>query len=379
VVRLTGHSGPLSSIAFSPNGQFLASGGEDQVVKVWNVQTKSEVRSFRAHTDWVTSVGFSPDGESIVSASVDQSVLLWRFIADETDVATGHVRKVNLVAMSGNGERIASAGEDRTVRVWNATTGQELRVLTGHSGAITAVAISPDGKRVATAAQDLKIKIWDADSGREAMTHDGMEEVLLLAYSTDGAKLLAWHRQQGRGDDETIDGVTIFDAGNLKSTDALTDRGRRVSSLALAPDGSILALGATDGSVRLWDVVKKERIGGDRPLHAKPIRDLAITPDKTQLITANEDGDIKISPVPKAGESRTMQTTGKRLDGLLVSPDGQRLATFGGGRVELWDLASGKSLRFWNLHGVRAMAFGPGGKKLVVGLDTSVLYLLDLP
>jgi WD40 repeat protein len=241
------------------------------------------------------------------------------------------------------------------------------------------LAVAPDGKHVATAAQDLKIKLWDTATGREVLSHDGLDEVLLLAFSPDGQKLVAWHRQQGRGDDETTDGVRIFDPNTLKPLDALTDKGRRVSCLALSADAALIAMGSADGSVRLWDVVKKERIGGDRPMHAKALWDIALTPDKKLLIAADKEGDIKISSVEKPSESRSLHFTGANLDGLLVSPDGTRLATFGDGRVELWDLASGKSLRSWAIAGVRAMAFTPNGKQLLTGLDNSPLYLLDSP
>jgi WD40 repeat protein len=379
IARLQGHSGPLLSVAFSPNGQFLASGGADQVVKVWNVQSKSDVRSFRAHTDWVTSVAFASDGRSIVSASVDQRVLLWRFLTDQADSGVGHSRRVTAVAVGGNGQLFASAADDRTVRLWNPATGAELRILTGHLGKITALAVSPDSKRIVTAAEDLKTKLWDAETGRELLTHDGIDKALLLAYSVDGRKILEWYRHQGSADEETVDGVRVSDSETLKQIDVLMEKGRRVSCLALSTDGTLVAMGSADGSVRLWDIVKKERVGGDRPMHPKALQDLALTPDKKSLIAADKDGNIKISSVEKPAESRSIHAGGAYLDGLLVSPDGTRLVTFGDGRVELWDLATDKVLRSWTVGAVGAISFTPDGKHLLAGLNNSTLYLLDLP
>jgi WD40 repeat protein len=375
---LQGHSGPLTSIAFSPNGRFLASGGADQVVKVWNIASKSEQHSFRGHSDWVTSVAFAKDGRAIVSASVDHSVLLWRFVEDEA-THVGHTRQVTAVAVSNDGKMIASASEDRTVRLWNSATGIESHILVGHAGKITALAIAPDGRHIATAAQDRKIKIWDSGNGREVLNHDSAEEVLLLAYSTDGQKLFAWQRHQGRSDDESADGVRIFDAATLKPLDELIDRGRRVSCLALSADDTMAAMGSADGSVRLWDLTKKERIGGDRPMHAKAVWDLAITPDKKWLIAAEKDGEVKIAPLDRAGDSRKLHVSGAYLDGLLLSPDGRRLATFGDRQIELWDLESLKPLRSWTVGGVRSIAFTQDNKQLIAGLDDSTIYLLDLP
>src|SRR5439155_16051857 len=180
----------------------------------------------------------------------------------------------------------ASASDDRTIKLWNPATGAELHTLTGHSAAISALAVTPDGKQIVSAGQDHKVKFWDAETGREIRSHDSPDEVLLLAFIPDGKKLIAWQRQQGRGDDDSADSVQTYDPANFKSIDTLSDRGRRISCLALTTDGTLVAMGSNDGSVRLWDLVKKERIGGDRPMHAKALWDLTLTPDKKLLITA---------------------------------------------------------------------------------------------
>ena len=196
-------------------------------------------------------------------------MLLWRFVEDEAE-NVGHTRQVTAVAVSNDGKMIASASEDRTVRLWNSATGIESHILGGHTGKITALAIAPDGRHIATAAQDRKIKIWDSETGREALNHDSAEEVLLLAYSPDGQKLLAWQRHQGRSDDESTDGVRVFDAATLKPLDELIDRGRRVSCLALSADDSIAAMGSADGSVRIWDFAKKSESAAIGPCMPKP-------------------------------------------------------------------------------------------------------------
>jgi WD40 repeat protein len=374
LAKLSGHGGPVSALAFSPDGQFLASGGSDQVVKVWNVQSRHEVRTYRGHGDWVTAVAFGPDGRSIVSGAADKLVLLWRFQADEGDGGFGgHGRQVKAVAVSGDGRLFASASEDRTVKLWDPAAGAERRTLAGHAGGLTAVAVAPDGKRVLTAGDDRRIRAWDAVTGREVQVHEGNDEVLLLAYQADGSRFLAWQRRRGSGDDDVTTTVQQYDAATLKPLEALSDR--------LSADGALVAMGSSDGSVRLWEFAKKERVGGDRPASAKALWDLALTPDKKTLITADHEGEVKVAPLAKAaGPGRTFKSAAAVLDGLAVSPDGARLATFGGGRVELWDVATGKALRSWQTpSGVKALAFTPDGKHLLTGNDDSTLYLLELP
>src|SRR5260370_1025656 len=104
-----GHTGPLSSVAFSPDGRYLLSGGSDRLIKLWDVQTRSEIRSFRGHKDWVTSVMFSPDGHRVLSAAVDQSVRVWEIGGREVSLSMfGHAREVNVVAISPDGKLLAS-------------------------------------------------------------------------------------------------------------------------------------------------------------------------------------------------------------------------------------------------------------------------------
>lgn len=377
--RILGHSGPVLSLAFSPRGPFLATGGADQVVKVWNIQDRNEVRSFRGHSDWVTSVAFSSDGASVASASVDQRVLLWRFLIDDNPASGGHSRRVTALSIRGDGKQFASASDDRTVRLWDAAGGGEILTLAGHTGAIVSVAVSPNGRQIATAGQDRKIKIWDPAGGREIAAHDCADEPLLLAYTPDGQRILSWLRRRSANEDDSTDTIQQFDAATLKPIDALTDRGRRVSCLTFSADGAWAAMGSSDGSVRLWDIAKKERVGGDKPVHSKALWDLALSPDKKTIIAADKEGDVKIAPVARNGEVRSVHTTALQLDGLQVSPDGTRLATFGDGRVELRNLANDEVIRTWSIPGVRTVAFFPNGRTLLAGLDNSTILALELP
>jgi WD40 repeat protein len=173
----------------------------------------------------------------------------------------------------------------------------------------------------------------------------------------------------------------MIDPASLKPVETLSDRGRRVTCLALSADGELVAMGSPDGSVRIWNVRTKERVGGDRPASAKSLWDLALTPDKKRLITGDKEGEIKVWEFGKSDPVRTFRSSVGDLGGLAVAPNSNRLAVFGGnGAVELWDLATGQSLRRWDLQlGVRTVMFPPGGKQLATANDNGTVYLLDLP
>jgi WD40 repeat protein len=163
----TGHTDAVRSIAFSPDGNRIASASSDRTIRVWDATTGEVVAGpFTEHASWVRSIAFSPDGQRIASASDDCTVRVWDAATGQITAAgpfTGHINWVLSVAFSPDGKRIASASEDRTVRVWDAVTGQIVAgPFMGHTDAVRSVAFSPGGRHIASASSDRTIRVWDA-------------------------------------------------------------------------------------------------------------------------------------------------------------------------------------------------------------------------
>jgi WD40 repeat protein len=182
VLSLGGHTGGVHSVALSPDGRLLASGGWVRdgsgevtvgVVTVWDAHTGREVLNLKGPTNdragLVDSVAFSPDGKRLASVSGGKTVQVWDVeTGQEVLTLDGHADKVDGVAFSPDGKRIVSASWDKTVRVWDAATGQETLTLRGHISPVNGVAFSPDGKRLATAGEDCTVKVWDASLRAES-------------------------------------------------------------------------------------------------------------------------------------------------------------------------------------------------------------------
>jgi hypothetical protein len=207
---LKGHAGAVMTVAFSPDGQRLASGSADKTVKIWDSATGKELLALKGHASAVTSVAFNPDGQRLASGSQDQTVKIWDAATGKELVALmGLAGAITSVAFSPDGQRLASASLDQTVKIWDSATGKELFALKGHAGFVLSVAFSPDGQRLASAGIDKTVRIWDSATGKE-----------------------------------------LF---------ALKGHAGPVTTVAFSPDGRRLASGSQDGSINLWETTSASR------------------------------------------------------------------------------------------------------------------------
>lgn len=188
-----GHNSWVSTLAWSPNGQWIASGGGDCTVQVWNVATGETHSVYHGHTNYVQAVAWSPDGQYIASGSDDCTVKVW-------NISTGnliftyseHSNKVKAITWSPDGERIASASLDRTVQIWSPLKRRRLFTYSGHSSGVNGVAWSPDDKSIASASSDKTILVWDTTAGYLFSSFDGhLEGVKAVAWSPDGQMIVS--------------------------------------------------------------------------------------------------------------------------------------------------------------------------------------------
>lgn len=287
---LTGHTGEVNTVAFTPDGQKLASGSDDQTIKIWNLNTLQELRTLRGHKYWVYSVAISPNGQTIVSGSKDNTIKVWNLnTGEEQGTLTGHTSYINSVAISPDGQKIASASYDKTIKVWNLNTLQELLTLRGHTAEVLSVGISPDGQKIASCSTDRTIKIWDLNTGQEIRTLTGHTgDVNSVAFSPDGQELASV------SDDRTI---KIWKPNTGREIRTLTGHKADVNAVAFSPDSQKIATASDDKTVKVWDLVTGEDIATLKG-HSAPVWAVEFSPDGKTLASASKDKTIKIWQVP---------------------------------------------------------------------------------
>ena len=162
LLALKAHSGGVASVAFSPDGRHLGSGGRDKTIKIWDTVRGKEILTLKGHLGNVNSVTFSPDGRRLASGSGDKTVKLWdAATGKELLTLKGHSSSVNSVAFSPDGKRLASGSDDWTIKLWDTVIGEKLLTLKGHSSNVNSVAFSPDGRSLASGSKDGTIKLWE--------------------------------------------------------------------------------------------------------------------------------------------------------------------------------------------------------------------------
>ena len=189
VALLTGHTNRAYSVAFSPDGNTLASGGGSQdmtSLRLWDVTTGQSIATLTGHGARVYSVAFSPDGRTLASGSYDNTIRLWDAMTGvHKGTLTGHTR-IRSIAFSPSGNTLASGNTDGTIHLWDTVTGANQRTFTGYTRLVRSIAFSPDGRTLASGSRDGTVLLWELSPTPESpllgdVNRDGVVDISDLA------------------------------------------------------------------------------------------------------------------------------------------------------------------------------------------------------
>jgi WD40 repeat protein len=389
------HQGPVTGVAFSPDGRLVATGSDDGFLRLWDVCTGKRVGPPRPHTGKVYGVAFRPDGRSVAVWGMGPTVRLWpvpsplegepQQVARQMEARTGleldpngTVRVLDvptwrerrgLLQDLGSSEmnNRGSPGDlpppgEPTAPI----SGPGLRRLAGHTGCVTGVTYSPDGKRLASTSMDKSVRVWDvANGGKPLLLRGHTQEVWGVAFRHDGRRLASVsgdsHQAQQPGE------LKVWDAATGQQLLTLPGHTGGAFGVAYSPDGKQLASASADRTVRLWDADTGK---GLRTLegHTDEVRGVAFSPDGKRLASASFDRTVGVWDAATGQLLQRLVGHTKVVWAVAFSPDGKRLASISDDQaVRVWDLTTGRG----DLGPLRctmwpySVTFSPDGRHLV--------------
>jgi geranylgeranyl transferase type-2 subunit beta len=281
--------GWVASVAFSPDGARLATGGADKVTRVFDAKTGRQLVALDGHDDCVATACFHPDGRWLATGSYDHAAAIW-----DAGGATlrhkllGHRGVVLSVAFSPDKTTLATASVDGTIKLWDVATGRLKATLAGHRSWVNSVAFSSDGARLFSGSSDGTVRVWFCKSRELLQTLQATDaEVRSVAVSSDGKHVAAGLRYGT---------IKVWETSGWQERHSFQGHQGDVWSVAFAPDGKVLASGDGDwnrgGRVKVWEIIGGKQIA--RFQHTGEVLSVAFSPDGKQIAAAAADKTVKV-------------------------------------------------------------------------------------
>jgi WD40 repeat protein len=374
LVLQKGHSMGVNYAAFSPDGSWLASGGSDSAILLWQTESGRQLRTLNGHKGYIRSLAISLDGQSLASGSNDRTIKIWN-VAEGRDLftLTGHEGPVEALAFSRDGRWLVSGSSDKTIRVWDLANRKEIQSLNRRTAAVTVVSFNGSDELLA-AAEGNVIRLWDTKKWREVQTlrrhsasitalHFSDDSEWFASASADGS-VLVWHNDWER------------------ERFALKGNTSGVAALSFAKAGLLLVAHA-DGGIDSWNYTtgtKKSSIAGDQA--GTRISFASFSLNAARLVFTTGARELRLRNVTSGKNEHTLQNQSTAISGVAFSRDGRWFASAAADSgIRLWEVSTGRELPPLPGHSGYAttIAFSPDSRRLASGSVSGQIKIWDVP
>jgi WD40 repeat protein len=388
LATLRGHRGDVNAIAFAPGGRLLATGDERGDCRLWRRDVSTgEWRGdawLRGHSRRVTAMTFADGGARLITSSGDNTCGQWDVAAGK-EIRSGvlkHPDWVSDVVVSDDGRTALTACDDGNLRLWSLAEAKVLRTIKTPTPeiAVTSIDMTRDGQLGVTAsAGDGTVRLWNLADGEELTAEDGAP---WLALGSRGG--LVWAARFTPDDRGVLsiggNDARIFDLDSRKLKARFSPHGV-VASAVLSPDGTQVATGSWDRSVKIWDRASGRVVAKLDAVHDGYINSVCYSPDGAKILTASDDGTARLWDAANGAPMEPVFGDGSaRLRQANFSPDGSRVVTAGGDKTaRVYDAATGELLLTLTGHqwAVRAVDYSADGRWIITGSDDNMAIVWD--
>jgi len=294
IVALEGHTSSVKSLDFSPDGDLIASGSNDNTLRLWRVDDTSLLRTMGGHPFPVLAVKFTPNGANLATSSSDGLVRLWQVSNGRlNNTLRGHAGRVNKLDISSDGKFLASCGEDFTVRLWRLSDGWLMETIDEGMAAINDLTFSPNGQVLAWGEVDGTLRQRTMSGEWLTITRDVSKPITSLSYSIEGDWLAV-----GYADGE----IRIVQTTNGKLVKTLKAHSSTVSALVFSPDSHWLISSSHDKTIRLWSLETIQTLPYPSLIyygHTGPVNSIAVSPNGRLFASGGDDYTIHLWSLPE--------------------------------------------------------------------------------
>ena len=418
ITSIQAHNKIIWDVAYSPNGNTIASASADNLIKIWDANTGRLKQTFDAHKDITFGIAFSPDGKTLVSSSKNKAIVLWDVETGSIiNILKGHNKRVWEVTFSPDGEFLASASFDHSVILWKVNSGVPVRKFLGHTDAVWSVDFSPNGKKLASSSSDGTVKTWDSLTGIELNSFNYNSRVYDVKFSPDGKYLAAalsednsikiWEPHSGLNTSTIVGqrfGDVLFTKNGKRLISASGDglvsvwqinldhsqlknitSEKRIDTVSFSNENQIVALAYSNLEIELWDY-KKNKLIHLLEGHTGSIESLSFNTDGKYLASASRDTTIKVWDIKSGDLEFNLKGHSDFVHHIAISRNGNTMVSIGQNyEIIVWSLDEGKILRRFNyikLPGIsdvpRALAISNDAKELACGMSDGSIVIYSL-